>query len=101
MGGFCDNIQILLEDETFKNINGDVVAVHADFSPKSVVVLLHLINKGCIIVPLTSTVKNKHEEFIKISSAEFLISIDDSDKLKMEIISKRKNNELYNILRKK
>ena len=101
-GWILDNIRILSENVTLKNINkGDVVAVHADFSPKSVVVLLYLINKGCIIVPLTTTVKNKHEEFIKIASVEFLISIDNSDKLELEIISKRKDNKFYNILRKK
>ncbi len=103
-GWILDNFLILSENETLKIINkGDVVAMNADFSPKSIVVLLFLINKGCIIVPLTNTIKNKHEEFIKIASAEFFISIDKSDKLKLEKISERNNNNnnFYITLRKK
>ena len=60
-----------------KNINsGMVVIVEADFSPNSVSLMLALIEHGCIFVPLTKSVKDNRENFIKIAQGEFLFEID-------------------------
>lgn len=80
--------------------NGDVVSLEGDFSPISTAYLLALINKNCIIVPLTKALKDKKEEFIKIAQAKYVIVLDDEE---LVSITERKYNtsepELYKSLR--
>ena len=45
-------------------------------SPNSVSLMLALIEHGCIFVPLTKSVKDNRENFIKIAQGEFLFEID-------------------------
>ena len=44
---------------------GTVVILEADFSPTALALLLVLIDAGCIIVPLTSSVESQKSEFIE------------------------------------
>lgn len=80
--------------------NGDVVSLEGDFSPISTAYLLALINKNCIIVPLTKALKDKKEEFINIAQAKYVIVLDDDE---LVSITERKYDkdfpELYKTLR--
>jgi long-chain acyl-CoA synthetase len=79
---------------------GSVVIVEADFSPSSISLLIALIDCGCIFVPITESVTQKKEEFIRISQGEFLIKFDKNDNANIEILSQKANHKIYNELRK-
>lgn len=64
-----------------KNINiigienirkGDVVSLIGDFDPYSIATLINLIEKGAILVPLTSDTKEQHEYFIEQSMCQYV-----------------------------
>lgn len=59
---------------------GAVTVVEGEFSPQSVSLILALMEHGCIIVPLTSSVAAQKAEFIDIAQceAEFTIRSDDT-----------------------
>lgn len=59
---------------------GSVVALNADFSPTSVALMIALIRHACIVVPMTSSVSAKREDFLRLSEAavEIEVSPDDS-----------------------
>ena len=57
-----EKLQLLIDSHQIQP--GTVVAVIGDFSPNSIGLLLALIEKACIIVPLTNT-SNKNENKIK------------------------------------
>ena len=57
---------------------GSIVALEGDFSPVSTAFLLALINKACIIIPLTEALKEKKNEFIDIGQADVLIKLNDN-----------------------
>ncbi len=67
----------ILEDSSVAA--GTVVGLEADFSPKSIAMLLALIERGCIIVPLSSSVEAKKPEFRETAQIELTITIDDAD----------------------
>lgn len=58
---------------------GEVVSLEADFSPRSIALMLCLIERGCTVVPLTASVENKKEEFRRIAEVEKLIMLDIDD----------------------
>ncbi|WP_111976538.1 ANL family adenylate-forming protein [Algibacillus agarilyticus] len=58
---------------------GKVVMIEADYSPNAIALLLALIEKQCVIVPITESVAHKKQEFIETSQAEFVITLSDSD----------------------
>ncbi len=58
---------------------GDVVSLEADFSPKSVAMLLALVCKDTIIVPLTESVNHKKPRFREIAEVKWILKITDSD----------------------
>ena len=58
-----------------------IVSVEADFSPTAVALLLALIEKNCIIVPLTSSVEASKPEFREIAQIEVVIEIDANEKV--------------------
>lgn len=58
---------------------GEVVSLEADFSPRSIALMLCLIERGCVVVPLTASVENKKEEFRRIAEVEKLIMLDLDD----------------------
>ncbi|HSD74324.1 MAG TPA: fatty acid--CoA ligase family protein [Steroidobacteraceae bacterium] len=73
---------------------GAVVSVEADFSPRAVALLLALIERGAIIVPLTSSVEEKKPEFREIAEVESLVSIDAEDRLRIETSGRTSGHEL-------
>jgi len=58
---------------------GSVVSVEADFSPRAIALLLALIERNCVIVPLSSSVEHQKPEFRRISQVEVIISVGDDD----------------------
>ena len=52
---------------------GDVVALIGDFDPKSILTLLHLIEKNIILVPLTKDTQSQHEYFFKSALVDVVI----------------------------
>jgi acyl-coenzyme A synthetase/AMP-(fatty) acid ligase len=58
---------------------GDVVAVLGDFHPTSCAVLLALIDRGCVIVPLTTATAPQHDELLELSEAQHLLVITEDD----------------------
>lgn len=78
---------------------GSVTAVEADFSPNSVALLLALIEHNCILVPLTSSVEAKKEEFIEIAQVEVSFAIDKDDNVKIDKFSKEAGHALLRKLK--
>ena len=87
------------EVEKEKITNGTVVVLEADFSPTALALLLVLIDLGCIIVPLTSSVESQKEEFIKIAEGEILLKLDDDDNLKIKKTPHKVSHEFINELK--
>lgn len=62
--------------EAYSIGQGRVVALHADYSAAAVALLLALIEKDCVVVPISKTVKN-YDRLIEISESEFLFDFSD------------------------
>ena len=80
---------------------GMVVIIEADFSPNSIALFIALMERGCILVPLTSALAAKKQEFSKIAQGEINISIGDNDKVKISPLSVIASHEHYHELRKR
>ncbi|MFC1485182.1 fatty acid--CoA ligase family protein, partial [bacterium] len=78
---------------------GEVVVIEADFSPNSVALFLALVEHKCILVPITSSVESKKNDFIRIAQAEVSFIIDQNDLVKIKKINNIANNELYKELK--
>jgi long-chain acyl-CoA synthetase len=63
---------------------GAVAGVEADFSPRAVALLLALIERGAIIVPLTTSVEEKKPEFRAVAEVEYRVALDANDELQIE-----------------
>ena len=75
---------------------GDVVALIGDFDPKSILTLLHLIEKNIILVPLTKDTQSQHEYFFKSALVDVIIEGTSVTRIKHEA-----KNELIEKLRSK
>ena len=80
---------------------GKVVALEGDFSPNSIGLLLSLIEKECIIVPLTNESKKNENKLFKIAQVEFVFRIDEKDVITSESVSNISNNNYYKDIRKR
>jgi acyl-CoA synthetase (AMP-forming)/AMP-acid ligase II len=49
---------------------GNVIAIEGDYSPRVIALLLALIERGCIIVPLTTTVESMKPRFKEIAEVQ-------------------------------
>lgn len=58
---------------------GTVVSLEADFSPNAAALLLALVDRGCIVVPLTSSVEQHKPEFRRVAEVECSINVADDD----------------------
>lgn len=61
--------------------HGAVVSLEADFSPGAVALLLALIDRGAVVVPLTSSVEMKKPEFREVSEVEVMARVDAADEV--------------------
>ncbi len=80
---------------------GTVVALEADFSPNAVALFLALMNRNAVLVPLTKSVEAKKPEFLEISQAELMISIDEKDSISWTRLERKADHEFYKNLRSK
>jgi len=78
---------------------GSVVSLEADFSPSAVALLLALVEHGCTIVPLTSAVEQKKEEFREIAQVEASIEIDSDDDIQVSPTALYANHPLLRRLK--
>ena len=91
--------QLLIDSHQLKQ--GTVVALQGDFSPNSISLLLALIEKACIIVPLTNTSNKSENKLFDIAQVEFVFRIDKKDVITSEYISPKSNNDYYKVIRKR
>ena len=63
---------------------GSVVSLEADFSPTAIALMLALIEHGCVIVPLTSTVEAKKPEFRQVAEVGIVIEVGTDDQAQLE-----------------
>lgn len=63
---------------------GTVVLLDADFSPAGVAMLLALIERGCIIVPITRAASGKEAQYREIAEVEAIIRVDAADRVRYE-----------------
>jgi len=80
---------------------GTVVALEGDFSPNSIALLLALIEKECIVVPLTNTSNKNEDKLFEIAQVEIVFRIDSKDVIKSQNVSQRLNNDYYRIIRER
>lgn len=72
-----------------------VVALEGDFSPNSIALLFALIEKPCIIVPLTNLTSVKKEKLFKIAQVEFGIYLSEDDEITTEKRETAANHDFY------
>lgn len=70
-----------------------MVSLEADFSPAAVALLLSLIERACIVVPLTSSVEAKKPEFRSIAEVELVLRVDDEDHVHFEATGRAREHE--------
>jgi acyl-coenzyme A synthetase/AMP-(fatty) acid ligase len=78
---------------------GTVVTLEADFSPNSVALFLALAEHGCILVPLTASVRAKRDAFVETAQAELSLRIDERDRVEVRRLARRAAHPLYESLR--
>lgn len=78
---------------------GSVAALEADFSPNAVALFLALIDAGCILVPLTSSVAAKRDEFLEIGEVEVGFTIDGDDRIETHRYGRQAQHPVYQQLR--
>jgi long-chain acyl-CoA synthetase len=87
----------IIESEKIKS--GSVVILEADFSPNSISLFLALIEQGCILVPLTDSVKAKKPEFIEIAQGEVSFVFDKEDRFEIKKLPYKADHEYFRRLR--
>jgi len=80
---------------------GTVIALEGDFSPNSIALLLALIEKACIVVPLTNTSNKNENKLFEIAKVEFVFRLNINDAITVENISKKSYNEYYDVIRER
>jgi len=88
---------LLLDDHSINN--GSVVALQGDFSPNAIAILLSLIQRGCIIVPITKMTKQKRQKLLGIAEVEFLVEVDEKDNISFNQLSKISHLKYYEVIR--
>jgi len=81
--------------------SGTVVALKGDFSPNSIAMLLALIDKSCIVVPLTNSSNKSENQLFHIAQVEYVFRVNEKDNISIESIAKKTTNEYYKIIRKR
>jgi len=87
----------ILEQNKIKT--GCIVSIISDFSEKAIAMLIALIEKDCILVPISPVIKEK-DRYISISQTEFIINLCDEQPIirKTNIVQ---NHEMILILKGK
>jgi acyl-CoA synthetase (AMP-forming)/AMP-acid ligase II len=64
--------------------SGAVVSLEADFSPTAVALFLALMERNCVIVPLTQSVEEHKPEFRGIAEVEAILEVGADDSVRVE-----------------
>lgn len=91
-----DEWKTRLESESVPT--GAIVSIEADFSPDGVALFLALLERRCVLVPLTSAVESQKSEFIRIAEVEMRF-IEGVDGIFMRRTSETAAHEHYATLR--
>lgn len=78
---------------------GTIVLLDADFSPAGVAMLLALIERACIIVPITQTASAKEGHYRRIAEVETVIRVNDADDISIEEVGEGASHELLKQLK--
>jgi len=78
-----------------------VVAIEGDFSPNSIALLLALIEKACIIVPLTNITNKNENRLFGIAQVEFLFSVNNEDIITSQTVKQKSDNDYYKIIKER
>lgn len=78
---------------------GDSVGVLGDYSPRSVTCLLALLERRCILVPLSWESRDQHEDFFGIAELDVLIEMDREDGAEFRRMDLRKSHPMLEELR--
>jgi long-chain acyl-CoA synthetase len=79
--------------------SGTVVSVEADFSPNAVCLILALIERSCIVVPLTDSVAAKKQEFRRTAQVEVIVETTKDDRVLIRKTGVNATHELLMRLR--
>lgn len=77
--------------------SGDVVALIGDFDPQSIAYLFKLIDKKCVVVPLTKETKNEHDYFFENSQVDWIIQDNKIIKYTTDANNKKKHSLLNHL----
>ena len=80
---------------------GTVTAIEADFSPNAIALMLALIEGGCTVVPLTSSVASKKAEFMAIAGVEALLELDARDEARVTRFERHSTHKILQRLRER
>jgi acyl-CoA synthetase (AMP-forming)/AMP-acid ligase II len=78
---------------------GTVVAILGDYSPNSIALMLALIQKSCIVVPLTVVNEVKRNEYIDVAMSEACFTLDADDNATFATTGRSADHEYYRCLR--
>jgi len=95
-------IETWVQEITLQEIHpGSVIILEADFSPNSVALLMALIQRSCIIVPLTARNLEAKEQYVKIVQGEVVFSVDKGDDVKVKKLDNNADHDYFTWLRQK
>ncbi len=81
---------------------GAVVSLEADFSPNAVALLLAVVQRRCVVVPLSSAVAGDRDAFREIAEVEWVIELGaDDDSVAVEATGRSASHELLVALRER
>ena len=80
---------------------GSVVVLEADFSPNAVALFLVLLDRQCVLVPLTSAVESKRDGLIQTAQGEILVQINGDDQVSITPLNRRADHPIYAELRRR
>lgn len=76
-----------------------VVSLEADFSPRAVATMLALIERRCVVVPLTDSVREKKPDFRRVAQVERIVTIDGEDRIDASVTGVEATHPLLQELR--
>lgn len=91
--------QLLIDSHHIKP--GTVVALNGNFSPNLIALLFALIEKACIIVPVTNKSTKNDKKLFNIAQVEVVYKVNEDDLIDIETVSQRSDNEYYMDIRER
>jgi acyl-coenzyme A synthetase/AMP-(fatty) acid ligase len=77
---------------------GSVATLDADFSPRAVALFLALIERGCVVVPLSPAVSSRKAELANVAQANVLVTVDADQQIAIQRHGRTSDHALYDVL---